>query len=394
MLLGRDMVREAAEIEGFPEELLICLEHAILSHHGKRGRLPVARRPSRPSSSRLSTISTPRLTWSRRRSWICRTARRSRTGSLHSRTGSTTAACPRQARMNRCAQTEQTASRLGGSWGPRVESGSKFGLFSVFDKPPHERPAMKIMTKSFGTRVIMGALAGCAGDEASGAGPAATPSAGQSPVKKGPMKSDMPVTKPADGTTSPSTTPPSSDKTEGGSPQDRGTKQERDPEADRCGRQALRQGARQYQGASLRPNRTPRLPQAVCPVSGHNLGVDGQAAQGHRRGPHFSTFAATAAKKTSRRRARKSLPSSTSRNPANNPALTRQSSGTAPETLSRSGAALLLCRSPNPGRSALHTIYFLPNVNRDGVLCAHPVRFPLHSLFPGSASPPLRFAVN
>jgi 3'-5' exoribonuclease len=37
VLMGRDMVREAAaKIEGFPEELLLCLEHAILAHHGKR----------------------------------------------------------------------------------------------------------------------------------------------------------------------------------------------------------------------------------------------------------------------------------------------------------------------------------------------------------------------
>jgi 3'-5' exoribonuclease len=37
ILIGRDMVREAASrIEGFPEDLLLRLEHAILSHHGKR----------------------------------------------------------------------------------------------------------------------------------------------------------------------------------------------------------------------------------------------------------------------------------------------------------------------------------------------------------------------
>jgi 3'-5' exoribonuclease len=37
VLMGRDMVREAARrIEGFPEELLLNLEHAILAHHGKR----------------------------------------------------------------------------------------------------------------------------------------------------------------------------------------------------------------------------------------------------------------------------------------------------------------------------------------------------------------------
>lgn len=37
VLLGRDMVREAArQIEGFPEETLLLLEHAILAHHGKR----------------------------------------------------------------------------------------------------------------------------------------------------------------------------------------------------------------------------------------------------------------------------------------------------------------------------------------------------------------------
>ncbi|HEV3121093.1 MAG TPA: HD domain-containing protein [Isosphaeraceae bacterium] len=37
IIIGRDMVRKAAErIEGFPEETLLLLEHAILSHHGKR----------------------------------------------------------------------------------------------------------------------------------------------------------------------------------------------------------------------------------------------------------------------------------------------------------------------------------------------------------------------
>lgn len=37
VLMGRDMVREAAkQIDGFPEETLLLIEHAILSHHGKR----------------------------------------------------------------------------------------------------------------------------------------------------------------------------------------------------------------------------------------------------------------------------------------------------------------------------------------------------------------------
>jgi 3'-5' exoribonuclease len=37
VLMGRDLVREAAQkIEGFPKETLLLLEHAILSHHGKR----------------------------------------------------------------------------------------------------------------------------------------------------------------------------------------------------------------------------------------------------------------------------------------------------------------------------------------------------------------------
>jgi 3'-5' exoribonuclease len=36
ILMGRDLVREAAgRIEGFPDELLLLLEHAILAHHGK-----------------------------------------------------------------------------------------------------------------------------------------------------------------------------------------------------------------------------------------------------------------------------------------------------------------------------------------------------------------------
>ena len=37
VLMGRDLVREAArKIEGFPEETLLLLEHAILAHHGKK----------------------------------------------------------------------------------------------------------------------------------------------------------------------------------------------------------------------------------------------------------------------------------------------------------------------------------------------------------------------
>jgi 3'-5' exoribonuclease len=37
ILMGRDMVRDAARrIEGFPEDILLRLEHAILAHHGKR----------------------------------------------------------------------------------------------------------------------------------------------------------------------------------------------------------------------------------------------------------------------------------------------------------------------------------------------------------------------
>ncbi|GAC1474525.1 MAG: 3'-5' exoribonuclease YhaM [Isosphaeraceae bacterium] len=37
VLIGRDLVREAAgKIEGFPRETLLLLEHAILSHHGRR----------------------------------------------------------------------------------------------------------------------------------------------------------------------------------------------------------------------------------------------------------------------------------------------------------------------------------------------------------------------
>lgn len=36
VMMGRDLVRETArKIEGFPEETLLLLEHAILSHHGK-----------------------------------------------------------------------------------------------------------------------------------------------------------------------------------------------------------------------------------------------------------------------------------------------------------------------------------------------------------------------
>src|SRR5262249_50737049 len=37
VLMGRDLVRETArQIDGFSEETLLLLEHAILSHHGRR----------------------------------------------------------------------------------------------------------------------------------------------------------------------------------------------------------------------------------------------------------------------------------------------------------------------------------------------------------------------
>jgi 3'-5' exoribonuclease len=37
IIIGRDLVRETAKrIEGFPEETLLLLEHAILAHHGRR----------------------------------------------------------------------------------------------------------------------------------------------------------------------------------------------------------------------------------------------------------------------------------------------------------------------------------------------------------------------
>lgn len=37
VLMGRDMIREIAqEIDGFPEETLLMLEHAVLAHHGRK----------------------------------------------------------------------------------------------------------------------------------------------------------------------------------------------------------------------------------------------------------------------------------------------------------------------------------------------------------------------
>jgi 3'-5' exoribonuclease len=45
IIIGRDMIREEAkEIEGFPEETLLLLDHLILSHHGKP-EFDAARRP-------------------------------------------------------------------------------------------------------------------------------------------------------------------------------------------------------------------------------------------------------------------------------------------------------------------------------------------------------------
>ncbi len=137
---------------------------------------------------------------------------------------------------------------------------------------------MKIMTKSLGAIVILGALAGCAGDEGAPApGAGATPSAGQSPAPKvGPMKTDLPTrtdlpstTPPAD-KTEPSTTSPSG-KTESAPPKVEGpTKSETSKPTGAAAKLSDKELAKIKELPQAEQDAA--IAQAVCPVSGHKLG--------------------------------------------------------------------------------------------------------------------------
>lgn len=137
---------------------------------------------------------------------------------------------------------------------------------------------MKIMTKSFGAVVILGALAGCAGDEGAPApGPAATPGAGQSPAPKaGPMKTDLPTrtdlpttTTPA-GKIEPSTTPPSG-KAEGAPPKVEGPSKSETPKPTGAAAKLSDKELANIKGLP-QAEQDAAIAQAVCPVSGHHLG--------------------------------------------------------------------------------------------------------------------------
>ena len=111
VLMGRDMVREAAaKIEGFPKSCCLCLEHAILAHHGKREfGAPVA--PATLEALIVSYVDDldAKVNMVARKPWIRRTATRSPTRSSRSRTAGSTRACPK---------------------GPRGEPASLIGLAS------------------------------------------------------------------------------------------------------------------------------------------------------------------------------------------------------------------------------------------------------------------------
>ncbi len=134
---------------------------------------------------------------------------------------------------------------------------------------------MKIMTKSFGAIVLLGALAGCAGDESTPPPSAAEPSPGQSPSKRpGPMakKTDEPAAKPGDGKMEPAAAPDSkgneAPKIEGPSKTDTSKPTGAAVKLSTKELAAIKELPQAEQEAAIA--------QAVCPVSSHHLGGMGK----------------------------------------------------------------------------------------------------------------------
>ena len=139
---------------------------------------------------------------------------------------------------------------------------------------------MNIKMKSFGAIVILGGLAGCAGDE--GASPStAEPSPGQSPARKpGPMagkKTDEPAAKPGDGKTeAPSAVPTAAPAPKG----DEAPKIEGPSKSDtsKPAGSAVKLSAKELAAVKELPQaeQEAAIAQAVCPVSTHHLGGMGK----------------------------------------------------------------------------------------------------------------------
>jgi hypothetical protein len=139
---------------------------------------------------------------------------------------------------------------------------------------------MNIMNKSIGAIVILGALAGCAGDESTPP-TVAEPSAGQSPAAKPKadaapiIKPEQPVAKPADDKMEPSNAAPADGKKAGEAPSIEGPSKTETPKPSGA---AAKLSAKELAGIKELPQaeQDAAIAQAVCPVSTHKLGSMGK----------------------------------------------------------------------------------------------------------------------
>ncbi len=150
---------------------------------------------------------------------------------------------------------------------------------------------MKIMTKSLGAIVILGALAGCAGDEGSPPPSAAEPSPGQSPTRRpGPMakKGDEPAAKPGDGKMEPSNAAPAAAP---GAKGNEAPKIEGPSKTDtsKPSGAAVKLSTKELAKIKELPQdeQDAAIAQAVCPVSTHHLGSMGKPMKVSAEGRTF-----------------------------------------------------------------------------------------------------------
>jgi hypothetical protein len=140
---------------------------------------------------------------------------------------------------------------------------------------------MNIKTRLFGAIVILGGLAGCAGEEGTPSPTAAEPSPGQSPSKRlgGPMakKGDEPAAKPGDAKTeAPSAAPTAAPAPKGNeAPKIEGPSK---TDTSKPAASAVKLSAKELAGIKELPQaeQDAALAQAVCPVSTHHLGSMGK----------------------------------------------------------------------------------------------------------------------
>ena len=151
---------------------------------------------------------------------------------------------------------------------------------------------MNIMNKSIAAIVILGALAGCAGDEGTPPATDTQPSPGQGPAVKpktgaGAMiKPDQPAAKPDDGKMEPSSVAPTDGKKTGEAPPIEGPSKTETPKPSGA---AAKLSAKELAGIKELPEaeQDAAIAQAVCPVSTHNLGSMGKPLKVSAEGRTF-----------------------------------------------------------------------------------------------------------